>query len=338
MIGNKTHAQINQIRDGLRTSKEEPKAPFILSQIILFQSRKKWGIVYALATVVGLSCFTNISFVPSGLEMKNVLSVASNGILLPSASFSIIIGMYVFNDLVDADLDRSNGKKRPISTGLVSKRDAWIFITLTNATGILLASITFNLVSMTIAGMVMSIGLMYSVPKIALKDKFLLKTLSIALAMMLCTILGSTAYLDTKYVYHNTNVDSLITPAHAVLMLGMMIFVTSPVSDAADITGDSLAGRRTIPIVIGRENTIKMAILLAISMSAVSWLFYSLHGIGVITTVLVNLLTMTTMLYMLRSLKKLHDTKFVLDPRKITMPLYIMLQSALIMGTLLFWI
>jgi 4-hydroxybenzoate polyprenyltransferase len=156
--------------------------------------------------------------------------------------------------------------------------------------------------------------------------------------MMLCTILGSTAYSDTRHVYNNTNVDSLIIPVHAVLMLGMMIFITSPVSDAADITGDSLAGRRTIPIVIGSENTIKMAILLAISMSALSWLLYSLHGIGLITTVLVNLITMMTMMYMIRSLKQLHDTKFVLDPRKKTMPLYIMLQSALIMGTLLFWI
>jgi geranylgeranylglycerol-phosphate geranylgeranyltransferase len=246
--------------------------------------------------------------------------------------------MYVFNDLVDADLDRSNGKKRPIPTGQVSKRDAWIFIILTNVTGVLLASITFNFASMIIALMIVSIGLMYSSPKVALKDRFLLKTLSIAIAMMLCAVLGSSAYWDTRYIHDNTYVDSLIMPVHAVLMLGTMIFVTSPVSDAADITGDALAGRRTIPIVIGRENTIKMAILLAISMSVVSWLLYSLHTIGVITTVLVSLIAMMTMTHMIRSLKQLHDTKFVLDPRKKTMPLHIMLQSALIVGALLFWI
>ena len=43
---------------------------------------------------------------------------------------------------------------------------------------------------MFIALMIVSIGLMYSAPKVALKDRFLLKALSIALAMMLCTILG----------------------------------------------------------------------------------------------------------------------------------------------------
>jgi geranylgeranylglycerol-phosphate geranylgeranyltransferase len=331
--------QLNQIRDEIRTSrKEKPKRPFILSQLVLFQSRKKWGIVYALATLVGLFCTLSSGLSHSGLEMKNILASTFNGILLSAASFTIIIGMYIFNDLVDADLDRSNGKKRPIPTGQVSKKDAWIFIILTNATGILLASITLNLTSMIIALMIVSIGLMYSAPRVAFKDRFLLKTLSIAIAMMLCAILGSSVYWDTKYIHDNTDMDSLIMPIHAVLMLGTMIFVTSPVSDAADITGDTLAGRRTIPIVIGRENTIKMAIFLAISMSAVSWLLYSLHLIGLITTVLVSLIAIVTKTYMIRSLKQLHDAKFVLDPRKKTMPLHIMLQSGLIIGALLFWI
>jgi geranylgeranylglycerol-phosphate geranylgeranyltransferase len=330
-------AQLNETRDEIRiTSRDKSKAPFILSQLILFQSRKKWGTVYALATLVGLFCVPSSGLALYETDIKNILASVSNGILLPASSFTIIIGMYVFNDLVDADLDRSNGKKRPIPTGQVSKRDTWIFIILTNAMGILLASMTFNLASMIIALMIVSIGLMYSTPKVALKDRFMLKTLSIAVAMMLCAILGSSAYWDTKYIHDNTNVGSFIMPLHAVLMLGTMIFVTSPVSDAADITGDTMAGRRTIPIVIGRENTIKMAILLTISMSAMSSLLYGLHTIGLVTTVSVTLIAIMTMVYMIRSLKQLHYTKSVLDPRKKTMPLHIMLQSALIIGAILF--
>jgi 4-hydroxybenzoate polyprenyltransferase len=242
--------------------------------------------------------------------------------------------MYVFNDLVDADIDRSNGKKRPIPAGQVSKKDAWAFIIITNTMGILLASMTFNLATMIIAFMIVLIGLMYSAPRVKLKDRFLLKTLSIAIAMMLCAMLGSSAYWDTKNAYHITKMNSLITPAHAFLMLGTMIFVTSPVSDAADITGDALAGRRTIPIVIGRENTLKMSILLALNMSIVSCLLYSLHTIGLITAISVSIVAAMTMTCMVRNLKQLHDREFVLDPRKQTMPLHMMLQAGLVIGTL----
>jgi geranylgeranylglycerol-phosphate geranylgeranyltransferase len=317
----------------------KPKTPFILSQLILFQSRKRWGIIYSLATVVGLFCIPNSGLIEPGLELKNVLASASNGILLPAGSFLIIIGMYVLNDLVDADLDRSNGKKRPIPTGEVSKRDAWIFIILTNVTGFLLASIMFNLASMLIALMIVSIGLMYSAPKVALKDRFLLKTLSIALAMMLCTILGSTANWHVKYLYDNTNnIDNLIMSIYAPIMLGTMVFITSPFNDVADVIGDKVVGRRTIPVVIGKENTIKMAIFLAITMQFVSWLLYGLHTISTITPVLVSFTAMMTIINMIRTLKQLEDSKFVRKQHKKSMPLYIMLQSTLIIGALLFWI
>jgi geranylgeranylglycerol-phosphate geranylgeranyltransferase len=331
--------QVIRIRDkrGI-SSRKKSKDQFFLSQLILFQSRKRWGIIYALATVVGLFCVPNSGLNPAGLEMKNLLGSAANGILLPVASFMIITGMYVLNDLVDADLDRSNGKKRPIPTGQVSKRDAQIFIILTNVTGILLVLITFNLSSMLIALIIASIGLMYSAPKVALKDRFFLKTLSIAIALMLCAVLGSTASWHTNYLHGNTNIDKLIMPVHAAVMLGIMVFITSPFNDVADVTGDKVAGRRTIPVVIGRENTIKMAIYLSISMTIVSWLFYGLHAISTITPVLVSFIAMITIINMIRTLKHIDDSKYVRKQHKKSMPLHIMLQSALILGALLLWI
>ena len=61
--------------------------------------------------MVGLFCVHNSSIIEPGSQLKNILSLASNGILLPLGCFMIIIGMYVLNDLVDSDLDHSNGKK-----------------------------------------------------------------------------------------------------------------------------------------------------------------------------------------------------------------------------------
>jgi geranylgeranylglycerol-phosphate geranylgeranyltransferase len=330
-------AQVSHIRHE-RMSGEKAKAKFFLSQLILLQSRKRWGIIYALATIVGILCVPNIGLNLAGLEMKNVVAFAASGILLPVASFMIITGMYVLNDLVDAELDRSNGKKRPIPTGQVSKKDALIFIILTNVTGILLVSITFNLSSILIALVIASIGLMYSAPKVALKDRFLLKTLSIAIAMMLCATLGSTANWHTRYFNGDINLSRLTIPIYASAMLGTMVFITSPFNDVADVAGDKAAGRRTIPVVIGRENTIKMSLFLALSMSIVSWSLYSLHAVGTITSLLVSLVSIMTIVNLTRVLKQLDDSKFIRKQHKKSMPLHIILQTGLIVGALLFWI
>jgi len=153
-----------------------------------------------------------------------------------AATFLIITGMYVLNDLVDADLDKSSGKKRPISSGQVTKAQALIFVIATNAAGIILALITFNLPSIIIALTIVGIGLMYSVPKICLKDRFVLKTASIAAASMLCLMLGSSYAFNNSGMIHNNNNnnnnynyigDALSSPilicTYAALMSGSII-------------------------------------------------------------------------------------------------------------------
>ena len=322
-------------------SKEWPKASFISSQLILFQSRKKWGIIYALATVVGLFCVLNVSLVHMALETENVVAIASKTIPLPAASFLIIIGMYVLNDLMDADLDRLNEKKRPIPIGQVSKTQAWIFIILTNGIGLSMALLTFNTDSIIIALVIALIGLMYSIPKLALKDRFVIKTLSIAIAMILCTMLGSTVNnWNTNYVSDDNNhFDRLSISIYAASMLGTMIFVTSPLNDLGDVIGDKAAGRRTIPIVIGRENTVKLSIFIATSMSIVSWIVYVSSDIGIVIPISVSLVIGLTIANITKILKLLDDYKFARDfVTKRSMPLHIMLQLALIIGALLFWI
>ena len=47
-------------------------------------------------------------------------------------------------------------------------------------------------------------------------------------------------------------------------MLALMVFVTPPRNDLGDIKGDKKAGRRTIPIVLGKENTIPLSMLITL--------------------------------------------------------------------------
>jgi len=304
------------------------------SQLTLFNYRKRWGMIYALATLAGL--FSIPGTFASILNSPQLFSQTVAGMVtLPLSSLFIIIGMYVFNDLVDADLDKLNGKKRPIPSGEVSKLQAWIFIISTNSLGIALSLVTSNIFSLLISLSLVSIGIMYSAPRIAFKDKFLVKTISIAVAMMLCISLGSTSYWNLnndKNLYSTLGGIQIIYPA---IMLAIMVFITSPFNDVADVIGDKKAGRKTIPIVIGSENTVRMAIALAGSMIAISWIVYFISNTGWINPLLVSLVSILTIFNMSKTLKNLSNKDYVRKQHKKSMPLHLLLQLALALGALL---
>ncbi|WP_366933100.1 UbiA family prenyltransferase [Nitrososphaera sp.] len=317
-----------QREDPEQFSIQTRQASFIRSQLILLQSRRKWGLVYAFATLAGLFC------IPGGMvaaaSLADPFVLISRTISLPLASFMIIVGMYVLNDLVDTDLDRANHKKRPIPTGQVTKGQVWAFVGLTNGAGILLAALTLNPVSVVIALSIAVIGIMYSAPKISLKDRFVIKTLAIALAMALCALLGATSTFGLELGSTNS-----LLPAYIALMLGTMIFITSPFNDMGDVAGDKAAGRRTIPIVIGKENTVKMAIVLAIGMATTSWLFYALGIAGFAASIGVSFVSSLAAVNIFKVLNRTDDTEYVRKKHKLSYPLHVMLQSAIVAGMLL---
>lgn len=293
--------------------------------------------IYALATLAGL--FSIPGAFASVMNNPLVFSqTIANMVTLPLSSLFIIIGMYVFNDLVDADLDKLNGKKRPIPSGDVSKFQAWVFIIGTNSLGIALSLVTSNIFSLLISLSLVSIGIMYSAPKIAFKDKFLVKTISIAVAMMLCISLGSTSYWNLNSA-KDSNFGSLgIQILYPAIMLAIMVFITSPFNDVADVVGDKKAGRRTIPIVIGSESTVRMAIALAGAMIAISWIVYSVSNTGWMNPLLISLVSILSMYNMSKTLKNLSNKEYVRKQHKKSMPLHLLLQLALALGALLVFI
>lgn len=308
------------------SSGQEVKISFWRSQLILADSRKRWGLIYALATVVGLFS------IPTGsVWMASDIEALLLTLPLPFSTFLIILSMYVLNDLVDADLDRKNGKDRPIASGKVSKLQAKAFLILTGGAGAILAIATLNPASMISALLILSIGLLYSAPKISLKDRFVVKTMTIAIAIAASTVMGATPNIDLT---GDNYLTSAIATAYAASILGAMVFVTSPFNDIADIEGDRAAGRRTIPIVIGKRRTVLLAMTLAGAISAISWILYVLSLIQFALALPVTAVAAVTVFVMGRTLKRLDDRNFVRQQHKKSMPLHIMLQGAIIAGML----
>jgi geranylgeranylglycerol-phosphate geranylgeranyltransferase len=321
------------------------------SQMILFNSRKKWGLLFALATVTGLFCiphgldlFSNIYF-PSGHE-----GILISIFLFPLSTLLIITGMYVLNDLIDADLDRANGKTgRPIPSGRVPKSHAITFISVINVAGISIPVFMGNPLGLLFVSLIALIGILYSIPRISLKDKFVVKTLAIAFAMMCSLLLGSSIYLDNIVTASN---DDFLLPIFSAVIIALMVFVTSPLNDLGDIAGDKQAGRRTIPIVIGRQNTVKLSLVITVCMAVISWIVYiagfpstSNNGIVVylfsnsklVLPLTISFVAILTTLHLFAVLRNTDNQTFVRDSvTKKSIPLHILLQMSLVIGYLLF--
>jgi len=334
-------------KNKIATSEEgRNRTSFLSSQLVLLYSRRRWGIMYTLATISGL-------FVPMGgffisTEGQGVcwMTIALDSGALFGATFLIITGMYVLNDLVDADLDATSGKKRPIPSGQVSKAQAKTFVIMTSAAAIIFAVATFNAANVIIMFIIIGIGLMYSAPKISLKDRFVVKTVAIAATSMLCLMLGgSYAFNISGTIPHHYNYiialnSSTLVCIYAALMSGSIIFITSLLNDLGDVEGDRAFGRRTIPIVIGKKNTVILTIIIAVTMTFISWItFYSLPNIiGLINPILISLVTSIIAIKMGKILRHLNDDNFIRQEHKKSMRWHLMLQSALIVGGLLFWV
>src|SRR5919107_4582733 len=250
------------------TERGAAQASFFRSQFILFNSRKRHGLLYAVATAAGLFCIPGI-LGAMGSETEIQLLIQRT-VPLPFITLMIAVGMYILNDLVDADVDKVNSKNRPIPSGQVSKKQAWSFILLTNGAAVGMLILTLTLASVILVVPMILIGILYSIPKrIALMNRFMLKNVAIASFYMLCTMLGMTSSYGIELAINNP-----IVPIHTITMSGIMIFVGSTINDLGDIKGDKAAGRRTIPIVLGGENTVKMLIILLVSMPTISWMLY----------------------------------------------------------------
>lgn len=322
------HPKIQQ-----ENARAKAQASFFHSQVILFNSRKKHGLLYCVATAAGLFCLPGIlSAMGSETEIQVLIQSTAP---LPFITLMIAVGMYVLNDLVDADIDRVNSKNRPIPSGLVSKKQAWSFIILTNGAAVGMAIITFNLVSCILLVPMMLIGILYSLPKnTALMNRFLLKNIAIALFYALCGMLAFTSSYGMSLVIDNPTVA-----IHTMAMSAIMIFVGSTINDLGDIKGDKASGRRTIPIVLGGKNTVRILIILLATMPILSWLLYTtLAEQGSISTkitpIAITVVAALATLRMSKIDKVFENMKLMREQHKKWFPLYMVLQLGMVIGAL----
>ena len=280
------------------------------SQYILFKSRIQRSLVFTSTTLVSLLIASN--FHPQLIHL----------IIAPLITMCVSLSTYLLNDIVDIKVDKINDPSRPLVSGQVSKSDAIILVTILSGTALGLAYLV-NTTVLFLAMACLLVGSLYSVPKISLKDRFIIKTIAVAVGGFLGSMIGSSAIgmFDERAVV-------------SAVSFMVLIFVTSPINDLADYVGDKNNGRKTIPIVIGQRNTVLVAITIPFIIALSFWFFYEYWNFHVTAPISLTLLAIASFIILFPIFSKANDYKYVRKRHKKAVLLHYGLQIALIIGVL----
>lgn len=193
-----------------------------------------------------------------GLVMAAVLNAASNAL----------------NQICDLEIDRVNKPDRPLPSGRLTLRTAWIFVTWAYATAIVLAWIVapggrrecFWIVLVAAA-----MTVLYSVPPVRTKRHGVLANVTIAIPRgVLLKVAGWSAVKTVAGV----------EPWFIGGVFGLFLLGATTTKDFADIEGDRLGGCRTLPIVFG----VRRAAWLISPSFVLPWVIVSIGASGGVLT------------------------------------------------------
>jgi 4-hydroxybenzoate polyprenyltransferase len=164
-----------------------------------------------------------------GLTMAAVLNAASNAL----------------NQIYDLEIDAVNKPKRPLPSGRLSRRDAWIFTIATYIVAIVLAWFVqpagrhecfWIVVAATL------ITILYSVPPFRTKRLGIWANLTIAIPRGV--LLKVAGWSSVKTIVG-------VEPWYIGAIFGLFLLGASTTKDFADMDGDARGGCRTLPIIYG---------------------------------------------------------------------------------------
>lgn len=287
-------------------------------EIVLARSKILRSSVFSWAT------FVNI--IISRQETGGLAAISSHFIttlvLAPTCTILAAMSAYVLNDLSDVKVDRINSPERPLVTNIADRGGVIALVVMLNVAALalsgLLGILPFLIILLETAG-----GIAYSYRPFGCKDRFILKTVSIGIAGVVSCLFGALAIgygIGLMVVY-------------SASMFFVFLFVTSPLNDLADVYGDEVAGRRTIPIVIGRRNTMKLCLFASLIPFLSSLLFLDGSGARVSMSIILGLLSLRSLQLLTPLLKDCNRVR-ILQSHKQMVALHFILQATILIGSL----
>jgi 4-hydroxybenzoate polyprenyltransferase len=187
---------------------------------------------------------TSFSFFSAYFLFNQVIFSKNSIIAFISLSLGVL-ALNSFNQVFDFSIDKINKPKRPIVTGQISKKNAFL-VSCTMFLGSLLLSLLANYILFLLIFSFVIISIIYSMPPIRLKK------------VPLSGIFVGT-YLHGIIPFFSAVAISYYPNLNYVVILGLffvlLAFSSSSIKDLEDLKGDKKAGLLSLPLIIGEEKT-----------------------------------------------------------------------------------
>ena len=170
-----------------------------------------------------------------------------------------------FNDYCDYEIDLINRPNRPLSRGMITSFQALSFAVILFAIGSITAFQLPFYARLTAVVIAMPLIIIYSM---RLKGTPLLGNIAVAMILGLTFVFCGLAF---------NKLGPMIVPA--ILAFGLTL-VRELIKDIADVEGDNSVGLKTLPLVIGKNKAITVAIIKAVLIGLVSLIPYYLNIYG----------------------------------------------------------
>ncbi len=208
-------------------------------------SRLEHGLMVALAVFTGAFAVEEMGVFSIGKIIKLVLGMVS-GVLVEA-------GIFAFNDYFNVEEDRINAPDRPLVTGELSLREAFLFGFLTLSAGVLINAL-INLYALVLVALTAFIGMLYNA---YFKKSGIFGNFLVAYSTALPFVYGA---LVLGYFPE--------VPLNVILFSAVAFFAAlgrEIVKGIRDIEGDRKADVRTLAIIAGSQTAATLASLLFIT-------------------------------------------------------------------------
>lgn len=234
---------------------------------------------------------------------------------------AIAVGIYVLNDLTDSETDTINNVNRPIQKQIVSRNEAKVFVT-SLISFALLSSLFIDSTMFILYLCYLALGIAYSLPRFGLKQNVPIKSLTVGLGAFLTALSGGAAVgtLSSQIIFFS-------------FLAFALVFIIATVADMQDIEGDSRAGVRSLPVILGPKKTVE--VLLGTIVGVLVMLIVMHHGLGFnpyLTLPVGIYACYLGIRYLWRLLQSPSDIADCLVARKKLRSVYVLIQLALVLG------
>ncbi|GEM_PF-1550168 len=290
----------------------------VKNYLLCMKSRREVPLAYTLPAIISMTLACR-GIPPLWATLKLFISI-----------IFVAYGVYFYNDIMDVEDDLKNKElgnpipaSRPLASGKISRRMMFIYTFISLFIGLTLAFL-INLKVFFILSIYIILGILYSTEPIKLKKRFPMKRIVIASGIALTNLAGAYAV-------------GAINPAILYLtILNFAIFAgVGPIVDIRDIKGDRVIGVKTIPIVLGPEMTVRLAIGVLIASNIATILGYSKIGFNIVMPILFSLVIITWIYVMYPLMKRWSDPIYLNKIiQKRILPLFLILQIIMLIGIL----